>query len=51
MGVVPPSHFEEEVAARSQKAPSAHMWLEHVYGYAGVDVNSSNLYFTHNTTE
>lgn len=34
-GVFPPSGFDELLAKRSMKLPRAHMWLEHVYGYAG----------------
>jgi hypothetical protein len=36
MGVFPPSGFDERLAIRSMKLPRAHMYLEHVYGYAGV---------------
>lgn len=35
MGVFPPSGFDERLAKRSMKLPRAHMYLEHVYGYAG----------------
>lgn len=34
-GVFPPSGFDDRLAKRSLKLPRAHMWLEHVYGYAG----------------
>lgn len=34
-GVFPPSGFDPQVAFRSMMAPRAHMYLEHVYGYAG----------------
>lgn len=33
--VFPPSGFDEQLAKRSMTLPRAHMWLEHVYGYAG----------------
>lgn len=49
-GVFPPSNFDGRVAERSRMLPRAHMWLEHVYGYAGRGINSSNLFLTHNTT-
>lgn len=25
------------------------MWLDHVYGYAGMEITSTNLFYTHNT--
>lgn len=28
--------------------PKAHMWLDHVYGYAGMTNTANNLYYTHN---
>lgn len=34
-GVFPPSGFDPQVAFRSMMLPRAHMYLEHVYGYAG----------------
>ncbi|KAG1659723.1 hypothetical protein FOA52_012263 [Chlamydomonas sp. UWO 241] len=49
-GVFPPSDFDSRMAERSRMLPRAHMWLEHVYGYAGKDIQSGNLFFTHNTT-
>lgn len=49
MGVFPPSGFDERLALRSMKLPRAHMWLEHVYGYAGFNNLANNLFFTHNT--
>jgi hypothetical protein len=27
------------------------MWLEHVYGYAGMDTLQSNVFHTHNTSK
>lgn len=39
------------VHPRPAVPPQAHMWLEHVYGYAGMlDYTlQSNIYYTHNT--
>uniref|UniRef100_A0A7R9V2C3 EML-like first beta-propeller domain-containing protein n=1 Tax=Chlamydomonas euryale TaxID=1486919 RepID=A0A7R9V2C3_9CHLO len=50
-GVFPPSDFDHRMGDRSSMLPSAHMWLEHVYGYAGKDVTAGNLFFTHNTSD
>lgn len=50
-GVFPPSGFDPRVAVRSCMAPKAHMWLEHVYGYAGIKNLSNNLFYTRNSTE
>ncbi len=50
-GVFPPSGFDARTAERSRVLPSAHMWLEHVYGYAGHEINCTNLFYTHKTTE
>ncbi|KAJ9507961.1 hypothetical protein QJQ45_021288 [Haematococcus lacustris] len=50
-GVLPPSHFDPRVAERSRLPPRAHMWLEHVYGYAGAASLDSNVWYTANTTE
>eukprot|EP00798_Chlamydomonas_sp_ICE-L_P017096 gene17096-23393_t len=50
-GVFPPNGFDRRLAERSRLAPSAHMWLEHVYGYAGMDVKATNIFYSHNTTE
>jgi echinoderm microtubule-associated protein-like 5 len=50
MGVFPPSGFDQRLALRSMKFPRAHMYLEHVYGYAGFNNIANNLYFTHNTS-
>ena len=49
MGAFPPSGFDERLAQRSMKLPRAHMYLEHVYGYAGVHNLANNLFYTHNT--
>ncbi len=46
----PPSGFDARVADRSSCPPAAHMWLEHVYGYAGHDTLQSNVFYTKNTT-
>jgi microtubule-associated protein-like 5 len=46
--VFPCSGFDERLALRSMALPRAHMYLEHVYGYAGSNI-ANNLYFTHNT--
>lgn len=48
MGVFPPSDFDPRVAERSRMLPRAHMWLEHVYGYCGMDNLDNNIYYTHN---
>ena len=48
-GVFPPSGFDPRAADRSKMPPNAHMWLEHVYGYAGMDTLASNVHYTHNT--
>ncbi|CAD7702032.1 unnamed protein product [Ostreobium quekettii] len=48
-GVFPPSGFDPRVAFRSATLPRAHMWLEHVYGYAGIRNLSNNLFYTHNS--
>ena len=50
MGVFPPSGFDPRLADRSRVLPEAHMWLEHIYGYAGTDIQASNIFYTHNTT-
>lgn len=50
-GVFPPSNFDPRAADRSMMPPNAHMWLEHVYGYAGHDTLDSNVYYTKNTTK
>lgn len=42
-GVFPPSGFNERLAKRSMKLPRAHMFLEHVYGYAGTLQYDSRL--------
>lgn len=49
MGVFPPSGFDDRLAKRSMKLPRAHMYLEHVYGYAGFNNLANNLFYTHNT--
>jgi echinoderm microtubule-associated protein-like 5 len=36
MSVFPPRGFDDRLAQRSMKVPRAHMFLEHVYGYAGM---------------
>lgn len=46
-GVYAPPDFEQDTAFRSAKPPRATMWLEHVYGYAGLSNLSSNLFYTH----
>ncbi|MEW5318145.1 MAG: hypothetical protein WDW38_009391 [Sanguina aurantia] len=46
-GVFPPSGFDPRVARRSMALPRAHMWLEHVYGYAGITNTANNLFYTH----
>ena len=46
-GVYAPPDFEEDTAFRSAKPPRATMWLEHVYGYAGLKNLASNLFYTH----
>eukprot|EP00200_Dunaliella_tertiolecta_P007628 CAMPEP_0202381592 /NCGR_PEP_ID=MMETSP1127-20130417/37027_1 /ASSEMBLY_ACC=CAM_ASM_000462 /TAXON_ID=3047 /ORGANISM="Dunaliella tertiolecta, Strain CCMP1320" /LENGTH=1435 /DNA_ID=CAMNT_0048980603 /DNA_START=339 /DNA_END=4646 /DNA_ORIENTATION=+ len=50
-GVFPPSGFDPRVADRSMMPPNAHMWLEHAYGYAGMDTLATNVFYTKNTTE
>ncbi|GMH32772.1 hypothetical protein BSKO_00606 [Bryopsis sp. KO-2023] len=50
-GVFPASGFDPRIAVRSAMLPKAHMWLEHVYGYAGIRNLSNNLFYTHNSTE
>ena len=44
-GVFPPSEFDPELVRRSACAPEAELELEHVYGYAGLDNTSSNLFY------
>lgn len=46
-GVYAPPGFEEDTALRSAKPPRATMWLEHVYGYAGLKNLANNLFYTH----
>jgi microtubule-associated protein-like 5 len=46
-GVYAPPDFEEDTAFRSAKPPRATMWLEHVYGYAGLKNLANNLFYTH----
>ncbi|GLC70429.1 hypothetical protein PLESTF_000972700 [Pleodorina starrii] len=50
-GVFPPGEFTGQMGKRSFKPPKAHMWLEHVYGYAGMldYTRQSNIFYTHNT--
>ncbi|KXZ48848.1 hypothetical protein GPECTOR_25g433 [Gonium pectorale] len=50
-GVFPPADFSGQMGKRSFYPPKAHMWLEHVYGYAGMleYTRQSNLFYTHNT--
>ncbi|GFR50670.1 hypothetical protein Agub_g12921 [Astrephomene gubernaculifera] len=50
-GVFPPGEFSAKMGKRSFKPPKAHMWLEHVYGYAGMleYTLQSNIFYTHNT--
>ena len=43
--VFAPSAFDHKAAARSSKAPSAGLHLEHVYGYAGDQGLANNLHF------
>lgn len=50
-GVFPPSGFDSRVAVRSAFLPKPHMWLEHVYGYAGIKNLSNNIFYTHNSNE
>jgi lipoxygenase homology domain-containing protein 1 len=50
-GVFPPSGFDPRTAFRSAMLPKAHMWLEHVYGYAGISNLSNNVYYTHNCSQ
>jgi hypothetical protein len=50
-GVFPPSGFDPRLADRSRLPPSAHMWLEHVYGYAGMDTLQTNVWYTANTSK
>ncbi|KAK9820398.1 hypothetical protein WJX72_009942 [[Myrmecia] bisecta] len=52
-GVFPPSGFDPRVAHRSSRAPQATMYLEHVYGYAGItDAGignlANNIFYNHN---
>jgi echinoderm microtubule-associated protein-like 5 len=49
MSVFPPSGFDGRLAKRSMKLPRAHLYLEHVYGYAGFNNLANNLFYTHNT--
>ena len=44
-GVFPPSEFDPELVRRSKCAPEAELELEHVYGYAGLDNTSNNLFY------
>ena len=44
-GVFPPSEFDPELVRRSACAPEAELELEHVYGYAGLDNTSNNLFY------
>lgn len=50
-GVFPPGEFSAAMGRRSFHPPKAHMWLEHVYGYAGMldYTRQSNVFYTHNT--
>ncbi|KAG2496899.1 hypothetical protein HYH03_004906 [Edaphochlamys debaryana] len=50
-GVFPPGEFTSQMGRRSFKPPKAHMWLDHVYGYAGMleYTLQSNIFYTHNT--
>ncbi|EFJ49062.1 hypothetical protein VOLCADRAFT_90304 [Volvox carteri f. nagariensis] len=50
-GVFPPGEFTAQMGKRSFKPPKAHMWLEHVYGYAGMleYTRQSNIFYTYNT--
>jgi microtubule-associated protein-like 5 len=45
--VYAPPGFEQDTAFRSAKPPRATMFLEHVYGYAGLSNLSTNLFYTH----
>lgn len=46
-GIFPPSEFQADMAFRSSKAPGAHMYLEHVHGYQGLDAQAPNLFYNH----
>ncbi|GIL75046.1 hypothetical protein Vretifemale_4865, partial [Volvox reticuliferus] len=50
-GVFPPGEFTAQMGRRSFKPPKGHLWLEHVYGYAGMldYTRQSNIFYTHNT--
>ena len=42
---VPPSEFDPSLVRRSACAPEAELELEHVYGYAGKENTSNNLFY------
>ena len=44
-GVFPPSEFDPSLVRRSACAPEAELELEHVYGYAGKENTSNNLFY------
>ncbi|MEW5309958.1 MAG: hypothetical protein WDW38_001797 [Sanguina aurantia] len=43
--VFPPSNWDGTPALRSSKRPKAHLELEFVYGYAGINTTSPNLFY------
>ena len=49
--VFAPTSFDPREADRSQLPPAAHMWLEHAYGYAGMDTLANNVWYTHNSAQ
>jgi hypothetical protein len=45
-GVYTPTDLTPTTVARSAKLPKAGLSLEHVYGYAGVNVTAPNVWYT-----